>query len=414
MSTTFYHTFPNGLRLVHRQADIPVAYVGVMVGAGTRDETPEESGLAHFIEHCAFKGTERLSALQLLRRVEDVGAELNAYTTKEETVFYAATPVKYTSRVVEVITDMILNPAFPAGEINKEKQVIVDEIESYNDSPSELIYDDFESLLFASHPLSQPILGTKKSLRSLNGEKAKTFMQRHYSPNRCVFFSFSPMSAKQIIAMVEKSWQVTSVYNPQVKTDAPVSLRTAPDEYKAEELNLRRHTHQVHVMLGSRAYPIGHPKQLSMFLLNNLLGGGSLSSRLNLALREKKGLVYTIESNYTPLSDSGYWSVYFATEADEREQCETLVLRELKTLREKPLSSAALQRAKVQLHGQMAISAANLENSALSMAKLMLYHNSAPTWKDTFREIDKLTAADLFHCANEVFVENKISLLRYL
>ena len=410
---TCYHRLPNGLRVVHRQTQLPVSYMGIMIGAGTRDEEVHESGLAHFIEHCVFKGTERWSARELLRRVEDVGGELNAYTTKEETVFYAAVPTRYAARTIEVLSQMVLHPVFPTEEVEKEKQVIAEEIESYNDSPSELIYDDFESVVFAGHPLSQPILGTKRSLRALNKKKAQRFMEERYLPDRMVFFSVSALPAARVLYALEKYWQPESTGGSGVTCLSPTG-RTVPGSGVAGEMNMRRHTHQAHVMLGGRAYPIGHERQLAMYLLNNLLGGDSLSSRLNLSLREQRGLVYTIESTYTPLSDTGYWSVYFATDESERELCEELVRKELRKLQLSALTESALQRAKCQLQGQMAVSAMNMENNALAMGKLMLYHNVAPTWEETYSRIEQLSREELWECAQEVFDERNISILRYV
>ena len=404
--TTSYHTLPNGLRIVHRQTASPVVWVGLMAGAGTRDELAEENGLAHYIEHCVFKGTEHRSARQIINRIEGIGGEINAYTTKEETTFYAAVPAAYTGRAIELIADMVYHPLFEKEETDKELQVILDEIESYNDSPSELIYDDFEGLVFSGHPLQMPILGTRRTLRRITAGRAHRFMQTCYNPEHTVLFSQSPLPMSRIRAYAER-WLGTIPYNARAYS------RTAPSAEPARRAEYRRHTHQTHVMLGGRADPIGHPKQPAFYLLNNILGGGSLNSRLNLSLREQRGLVYTIESTYTPMSDTGYWSVYFACEPQHEEQCKALVMRELQRLRREPLSRSAMQQALRQLQGQMAIAAENRENNALGMAKLMLYGNEAPTWQQTFSEIERLTPTDLADCANELLAEEGISGLWY-
>lgn len=412
LNNTTYHTFPSGLRLVYRQVDSPVAYLGIMVGAGTRDELPEETGMAHYIEHCVFKGTQHRSSRQIIRRIEDVGGEINAYTTKEETTYYVAAPVAYSARSLELLADMIFCPVFPLEETRKERQVIYDEIESYNDSPSELIYDDFESLVFSGHPLANPILGTKKTLRYFNAERAHAFMHRTYRPERMVVFAEASMPASQFVRIAAKY-----VENQAVRTADSLSVSYAripfspASENEIHAAEYRKHTHQAHVMLGGRAYPLAHERQLALYLLNHILGGGPMSSLLNLSLREQKGLVYTVESIYTPLSDTGYWSVYFACDPGDREKCLALVNSQLDLLMDKPLSDALLKRAKCQLRGLMAIAAGNRENNALAMAKSMLYRGYSPQWEETLAIIDTLSAEDINAAAREIFsLENRFCL----
>jgi len=411
---TSYHSFPSGLRLVYRRVDSPVAYLGIMVGAGTRDEMPDETGMAHYIEHCVFKGTEHRTSRQIISRIENVGGEINAYTTKEETTYYVAVPVEYSARSLELISDMVFNPVFPREETRKERQVIYDEIESYNDSPSELIYDDFESLVFSGHALANPILGTKKTLRYFNQQKTLAFMHRTYRPERMVVFAEASMPFSRFLRMAEKYVEKLALERalslvPYARI--PFAAEAVPEADRT--LLYRKHTHQSHVMLGGRAYPIAHERQLALYLLNNILGGGSMSSLLNLSLREQKGLVYTVESIYTPLSDTGYWSVYFACDPDDREKCLRLVSDQLDTLARKPLSDALLARAKRQLRGQMAIAAGNRENNALSMAKLMLYRGEAPRWEETLAIIDTLTPADINLVAAETFAPDNRFCLQY-
>jgi len=410
MNATFYKKLANKLQIVYRESASEVSYVGIMVGTGTRDEKDDESGLAHYIEHCVFKGTTSLTARDIIEKIEGVGGEINAYTTKEETTFYAATPNKHWKKTLALLANMVLHPTFPKKETDKEMEVIMDEIDSYEDSPSELIYDDFEAILFDKHSLSHPILGTKKSIKQ-NAKKSNApllFMQRQYRPEHTVVFIQGRHNFEHIVMAVEqllgKDWHTTSI---------PASPRIAPTEYSPQQLTYKKHTHQIHMMLGGRAYPIGHKKNLTLYLLNNILGGGSMSSRLNLALREKKGLVYTIESQYTPLSDTGYWSIYFAADAKDKDACIKTILHELKILRDKPLSDRQMKRALLQLRGQMAISAENQENSTLAMAKLMLYHGWAPTWEETYQRIAQITASDLQDVANEIYDEGKISTLIY-
>ncbi len=407
----FYHRLPNNIKIVHSRTQSAIAYVGVMIGAGTRDERPEENGMAHYIEHCVFKGTVFHSARQIISQIEGVGGEINAYTTKEETTFYAATLNEHVPQTLKLISEMVLCPTFPKAETDKERMVIYDEIESYNDQPSELIYDDFENMLFAGHSLAQPILGTKKTLRrvSASPDKPRAWMALHYRPERMVVFCQGNIPASRFVRLVEKAFGDYSVSLPP---DRQLSFAQEKDE-QPHSVSYSKHTHQMHVMLGARAYPIGHEKQLPLYLLNNILGGGSLNSRLNIALREARGLVYTIESTYTPLSDTGYWSTYFACEPEHAEQCLQVIRKELRRLITTPLTSRELRAALKQLRGQMAISAQNMENNALSMAKSVLYRDYAPTWEQTFERIALITPEQLQQVAVEILDPDNLVVLKY-
>ena len=412
MNNTFYHNLPNGLQIVHRKTTSPVVYVGIMVGAGTRHELPNENGMAHYIEHCVFKGTEHYTARQIINHIEGIGGEINAYTTKEETTFYAATLRNHFRTTLHLLAEMVLRPTFNKKETDKEVTVILDEIESYNDSPSELIYDDFENMIFEGSSLAMPILGTKKTLRriSKSPDIALNWMKMNYRPEHMVLFVLGDVTTQQVIAAAEREFG-------EISNTASIASATSTSSHtsasNATTRTYRRHTHQTHVMLASHAYPIGHPKQLTMYLLNNILGGGSMSSRLYLSLREKHGLVYNIDSQAVPLSDTGYWNIYLACEPQHREQCLELCHKELRNLRETTLTSVQLQRALRQLEGQMAISAENQENNALAMAKQMLYHHHAPAWQETFAKVQQITPTQLQDVANEVFAPEKIYTLLY-
>jgi predicted Zn-dependent peptidase len=405
-----------------------------MIGAGTRHEQPNENGMAHYIEHCLFKGTAHYTARQIINHIEGIGGEINAYTTKEETTFYAATLNNHFRTTLHLLADMVLRPTFNKKETDKEVTVILDEIESYNDSPSELIYDDFENMIFEGSSLAMPILGTKKTLKriSKSPQYPLDWMAKHYRPERMVLFVLGNVSTKQVIAAAEKEFLAHSPQDVQYPIAAPAasiseaSLTHYPLSHSPQGVQYpitapaasntrlyKRHTHQTHVMLGSHTYPIGHPKQLTMFLLNNILGGGSMSSRLYLSLREKYGLVYNIDSQAVPLSDTGYWNIYLACEPQYKDQCIELCHKELQTLREVRLTSSQLQRALSQLQGQLAISAENQENNALAMAKQMLYHHRAPQWQETFAKVQQITPEQLQEVANEVFDSNKIATLQY-
>ena len=385
-----------------------------MVGAGTRDESPEENGMAHYIEHCVFKGTRHHSARQIIHAIEGIGGEINAYTTKEDTTFYAAILCEHVQLTLHLLAEMIMEPAFKKEETDKERMVIMDEIESYNDQPSELIYDDFENLVFSGTPLAQPILGTKKTLRHLSSkpEYAQRWMKLHYRPERMVVFCQGNLKPERLFRLAEKEFG--SLENTLTLDNGSTTAREWNDNGSTEhERTYRRHTHQVHAMIGGRAYPIGHEHQLAMFLLNNILGGGSLNSRLNLSLRESKGLVYTVESTYTPLSDTGYWCVYWACDPQDYPQSLELVRRELDKLCSTPLSESALHHSLTQLRGQLAISAQNQENSALTMAKAVLYQNVAPEWQETMHRIEQTSVAQLQLVARELLSQDDTYILTY-
>ena len=431
MYETFYHNLPNGVQIVHRKSSSPVVYVGIMVGAGTRHEQPNENGMAHYIEHCVFKGTEHYTARQIINHIEGIGGEINAYTTKEETTFYAATLRNHFRTTLHLLADMVLRPTFNKRETDKEVTVILDEIESYNDSPSELIYDDFENMVFEGSSLAMPILGTKKTLKRISKSRQHPldWMSQHYRPERMVLFVLGNVTTQQVIAAAERELgnfaressvaSATSPASPLPITHSEASNNPQGIQYPiaASAASLtrlyKRHTHQTHIMLGSHSYPIGHPKQLTMYLLNNILGGSSMSSRLYLSLREKHGLVYNIDSQAVPLSDTGYWNIYLACEPQHKDQCLELCHKELKQLRDVTLTSAQLQRALRQLEGQMAISAENQENNALAMAKQMLYYHHAPAWQETFARLQTITPTQLQDVANETYAPETIYTLLY-
>lgn len=416
---TFYHILPNGLKIVHRRTPSPIAYIGVMVGAGTRDELPAENGMAHYVEHCVFKGTARHSARQIIQAIEGIGGEINAYTTKEETTFYAAILCEHVQLTLHLLAEMITQPTFRKEETDRERMVILDEIESYNDSPSELIYDDFENLVFSGSSLALPILGTKKTLRHISSKPdyAQQWIRTQYTPERMVVFCQGDIKPERLFRLAEKEFGGLSGTPRRDSTQVMTSIRPGQDQLSSPSGDRRRsfhkHTHQVHAMLGGRAYPLGHQNQLAMFLLNNILGGGSLNSRLNLSLREAKGLVYTVESTYTPLSDTGYWCTYWACDAEDYTRTLALVQHELDKLCLTPLTESGLRHALEQLRGQLAISAQNQENSALAMAKAMLYFGAAPTWEETFRKIARTTTDQLQQVAREIFDPNNTYLLTY-
>ncbi len=401
------HTLSNGLRIIHKPDQSAVAYCGIVINTGSRDETEDEQGMAHFLEHMLFKGTKKRRSGHIINRLEHVGGELNAYTSKEETVIYAAVLKEYFERAMELVSDIVLNSVFPQKEIDKEVVIILDEIQSYNDSPSELIYDDFEELLFANHPIGHNILGKSELLQKYLTEDAVNFIQKHYRPEEMVFFALGDLNFKQLIRWAEK-------YLLTKDTELKVVERFSPTSYKPVKKEINKDTHQVHFMLGNRAYDLNHPSRMGMYLLNNILGGPGMNSLLNLSLREKHGLVYNVESNFQPFTDTGLWTVYFGCDTENAARCEQLVMNELQKLREQKLTDNALKKYKLQLMGQMAISSEQKENLALSLGKSFLRYNKIDSLEVVKQHIDSVTPEQLQTIANEIFDPAKLSVLKYV
>ena len=362
------HTLSNGLRIIHAQNQSAVAYCGYAIDAGTRDEAENEQGMAHFVEHLIFKGTQKRHSWHILNRMEHVGGDLNAYTNKEETVVYSAFLVEHFPRAVELLTDIVFHSTYPQAEIDKEVEVIIDEIQSYEDTPSELIFDDFEELVFPNHPLGRNILGKPELLRQFKSEDALRFTNRYYRPDQMVFFVQGNVDFKRVVRLLEKA--VSDI--PATVTDRN---RFKPELYIPQNKTIHRDTHQAHVMIGCRSYDTHDKKRTALYLLNNILGGPGMNSRLNVALRERSGLVYNVEANLTSYTDTGIFSIYFGTDQEDVKRCIRLVHKELKRLREKPLSSTQLATAQKQIIGQIGVATDNFENNALNMAKTYLHYN---------------------------------------
>ena len=401
------HTLANGLRIIHAPNQSAVAYCGFAIDAGTRDEADDEQGMAHFVEHLIFKGTQKRHAWHILNRMEHVGGDLNAYTNKEETVVYSAFLVEHFPRAVELLADIVFHSTFPQAEIDKEVEVIIDEIQSYEDSPSELIFDDFEGLLFPHHPLGRNILGNPKLLRQFKSEDALRFTSRYYCPNNAIFFVQGNVDFKRVIRLLEKA-------TADLTSNAETFSRKRPDIYVPQNQTIHRDTHQAHVMIGSRGYDAHNEKRTALYLLNNILGGPGMNSRLNVSLRERSGLVYNVEANLTSYTDTGVFCIYFGTEHDDVERCIRLVKKELKRLCDKPLSPAQLAAAKKQIIGQIGVARDNAESTALGMAKTFLHYGKMDDPKELFRRIEELTAKELWEVSNEMFADNYLSTLIYI
>ena len=401
------HTLANGIRIIHAPRSSAVAYCGFAIDAGTRDEEVGQQGMAHFVEHLLFKGTEKRRAWHILNRMEHVGGDLNAYTNKEETVVYSAFLVEHFPRAVELLSDIVFHSTFPQAEIDKEVEVIIDEIQSYEDSPAELIFDDFEELLFPDHPLGRNILGKPDVLRSFKSEDALRFTSRHYRPQNMIFFVQGDVDFKQVIRLVEKS-------SARLEENAFTMERKRPQVYVPQSLTLHRDTHQAHVMIGGRAYDAHNEKRTALYLLNNILGGPGMNSRLNVALRERSGLVYQVEANLTSYTDTGVFSIYFGTEHEDVDRCIRLVRKELKRLCDKPLTDAQLRAAKKQIIGQIGVARDNAESTALGMAKTFLHYGKVDDPKELFQRIETLSAKELWEVSNEMFAEDYLSTLIYI
>ena len=400
------YTLSNGLRIIHKPDNTAVTYCGLVINTGSRDELEDEQGMAHFIEHMLFKGTEKRRSGHIINRLENVGGELNAYTSKEETVVYAIILNEYFDRAMELIFDIAFHSTFPQKEIEKEVVIIIDEIQSYNDNPSELIFDDFEEQIFAHHPIGHNILGKPELLEQYSTSDAETFVKKHYKPEDMVFFVLGDLNFDQLIRMGEK------YLKKETFIKGPV-LRTPPTSYQPIRKEIDKNTHQVHFMLGNRCYDLYHPDRLAMYLLNNILGGPGMNSLLNLSLREKHGLVYNVESNYQPFTDTGMWSVYFGCDTENATHCEQLVMAELQKLREVQLSDNALKKYKLQLVGQMAISSEQKENFALSLGKSFMRYGKIEDLEVVKQRIDAITAEKLQEIAMDMFDPKDLSVLIY-
>lgn len=401
-------TLSNGLRVVHRQIARPVAHFGFLVAAGSRDEGEDEQGLAHFIEHCLFKGTQKRKAYHILSRMEDVGGELNAFTSKEETVIHSSFLSPDYPRAIELICDIAFRSTFPPKECEKEKEVIIDEINSYKDNPSESIFDDFEELVFPDHGLGRNILGTEESVKQLSSQNIKDFLARHYAVDRMVFSSVGNISAAKLKRLLEKEL---------AKSDdlAPSETRQLiqPQEHYPQRVEQERSGYQTHAVMGTRAYEAKHDMMRPLALLNNLLGGPGMNSRLNLNIRERYGFTYHLESFYHPYLDSGLFGIYLGTDPGTADRTITLVERELKKLREQKLGVLQLARAKKQILGQFAMAQENNGALMLSFGKSLLFHNEIESFDEIVQDVEELKAETLMEVANEILRPEQFSSLIY-
>lgn len=413
------HTLSNGLRIIHLPSPSPVVYCGYAVAAGTRDEQKgREEGMAHFCEHMTFKGTERRTSMKILGYLESVGGDLNAFTNKEETVYHAAVLKDNIDRAVDLLTDIVFHSTYPQTEIDKEVEVIVDEIESYNDSPAELVYDLFENAIYNGHSLGHNILGTAEQLRTYTTEDALRFTRRYYRPDNSVFFAYGDVDFSKLVRLLERanavaadsSQQQSSAESPAIDVNKEKSAMSLPP-YVAQHINHHMDTHLAHVMLGNRAYDVHDNRRIALYLLNNILGGPGMNARLNISLRERHAFVYTVESMMQSYSDTGLWAVYFGCDPKNVDKCLRLIRHELDKVMEKPLSEAQLHAAKKQIRGQIGIACDSRESFALDFAKGFLHYGWKKDVTALCDHIDALTAEDLQRVAQETFAEESLTKL---
>ena len=408
------YTLDNELRIIHLPSDSKVVYCGYQINAGTRDEEPGEEGLAHFCEHVTFKGTERRKAWHILNCLESVGGDLNAYTNKEGTVYYAAILKEHIARAVDLLSDIVFHSTYPQLEIDKEVEVICDEIESYNDSPAELIYDEFENILFKGNSLGHNILGTAEQVRQFTTEDALRFTRKLYRPDNAVFFAYGDIDFKKLVTLLKRS-----VGSEELRVKNEEFNSREEERMKGEESNspkgqtivMEKHTHQAHVMIGTQAYDVHDDRRMPLYLLNNILGGPGMNAKLNLALREHNGLVYTVESTMVAYGDTGTWSIYFGCDEHDVKRCLRLVRKELDKFMEKPLSDAQLRAAKKQIKGQIGVACDNRENFALDFGKSFLHYGWEKNVDRLYEQVDAITAQQMQAVAQELFDEHRLTTL---
>ena len=455
------YTLDNGLRIIHLPSDSKVVYCGYQINAGTRNEEPGEEGLAHFCEHVTFKGTERRKAWHILNCLESVGGDLNAYTNKEGTVYYSAILKEHIARAVDLLSDIVFHSVYPQAEIDKEVEVICDEIESYNDSPAELIYDEFENILFKGSPLGHNILGTAEQVRSFKTEDALRFTRKLYRPDNAIFFAYGDIDFKKLVKLIRKalgecpkgrelacSADCKSAETPteeriaeetptaETPTEKRIAEETPTGETPTEEMEagdanhkvqsskfnvqskvagqtivMQKNTHQAHVMIGTRAYDVNDDRRMPLYLLNNMLGGPGMNAKLNLALREHNGLVYTVESTMVAYGDTGTWSIYFGCDEHDVKRCLRLVRKELDKFMQKPLSDAQLKAAKKQIKGQIGVACDNRENFALDFGKSFLHYGWEKNVDRLYEQVDAITAAQIQAVAQELFDKDRLTTL---
>ena len=406
MNSEFYiYELSNGIRCIHRQTKSGVARCALMINAGSRDELANEFGIAHFTEHGFFKGTEHRKAYQVNCRLENLGGELNAYTTKEDTTIHATVLRGDFTKAVELVADVAFNSTFPDKELDKEREVILDEINTYRDSPNDDIYDSFEDLIFAGSELGHNILGTPRSLKGINSAAIHRFRTRTHTTDKMVFASIGNISFSRIKEIAERYLGCYAATKREFE-------RVKPVEVAPFEKVLNKRTHQAHCIIGARAYNLADKRRLPYGLLTNILGGPCANSRLNISVRERNGLTYNIGASYSSLSDCGLASIYFSCDHENTDRCREIIAGEIKKLQDNALTSRQLAMAKRQFIAQMAILTEGGESYMLGAGKSLLAYGEVDTLEESYRKINAVTASEILEVANDVWKNPSVLLYK--
>lgn len=384
-----YHSAASGLRMVHMHVPgCAVGYFGAAVHVGSRDEGPDQLGLAHFVEHTIFKGTARRSSMQIINRMEAVGGELNAFTTKEETVVYTAFPAGNLQRAAELVADLTCNSQFPEREIDKERDVVADEIDSYLDSPSEAVFDDFEDEMFRGSALGHNILGTRAALDTFTPEVCRAYLKRWYVPGNMVLFYAGDEAPDRVFRTLEHAFA-------DLSGPMPVANRPVPAPVGQFDVVHNIDSHQCHTIMGCRTSGIGAPGRYELALLTNILGGPGMNSLLNVQLRERRGLVYSVEASTGLFTDCGSLAIYYGCDPDDSALCRRLVARTMASVADGYMTPRRLERAKKQYLGQLILANENLENRILAVARQTLLLGRANGADALIAGINSVTAQGL-------------------
>ncbi|MND23662.1 Protease 3 precursor [compost metagenome] len=401
-------TLKNGIRVLHKPAqESGIMHMCLVVNTGSRDETAEKAGLAHFIEHLLFKGTKKRNTYQILNRLEVVGADLNAYTTKEQTCIHASFLNEHLERSLDLLTDIMFYSTFPENELEKEKGIVLDELDSYKDTPEEHIQDEFDEIVFKGHVLGQNILGTPETIKAFKQSDIFNFVNDNYNTHEIVLGVYGNISEKKLQKLTEK-------YLGSIPENNHKKNRVEANGYSPQIIQLEKNCNQSHCIIGSRSYNLTDSHKMGMLLLNNLLGGPGMSSKLNLEIRERFGACYTIESNFVPMTDTGMFSIYFGTDAEKTNRCIKLIHKELKKLREQPLSTLLLQQAKRRFKGQIALAEESRISVIIAMSKSLLDYGRVDSLEEIFNKIDAVTSVELLEIANQNFDLAQLSMLTFM
>lgn len=395
----------NGIQVVHQQlATTQIVHCGIILNVGSRDENVDNQGIAHFWEHMAFKGTRRRRSFNIINSLDSVGGELNAFTDKEKVVFYASVRDQYFEKAVDILSDITFNSIFPENQIEKERGVILEEMAMYFDSPDESLQDEFEAIVYKDHPMGMNILGKPETVKSFRKRDFMNFFKQNLSTSKIVFSCVGNISQEQVEKMARKYFENVSFRKAMMR-------RKKFGKYIAKEEILKRTVKQAKCAIGRDAYSIQDENRIPLFMLVNMLGGPGMNSRLNLALREKYGFVYSIDAHYIPYSDTGLFAVFFGTEPKQLDRCIRLVKKELDRFCEKPLTKRQLDSAKEQIKGQLAMAEENNLNLMLMLGRSVLDTGSVQSLEDIYNQIDEIRASKLQDVAQDIFDETKMSYL---